>query len=152
MADITLSEHTGFGLATLVPLVPLAALAEALKGRAMVLPTSPQQALAYADAVAPDWVESLQTYLAGLAHVVDQSSAYSLLVLSGRDALRLLQKGMPVDLSPASFPEGATVASAIAHVSVVAHHDGPDQFALLIPHSFSQSLRHWLDTTLAAIA
>lgn len=154
MADITIIEQTGFGLANILPArgVDAARIEAALEGEALaLLATGPGQWLAHADAAGPDWADGLDARLSGLAGVVDQSSGYVIFALSGADARRLLQKGLPVDLSPSSFPIGAVVVSAIAHIGVIAHHRAANTFHLAIFRSFAESFRHWLDASAAAL-
>ena len=81
--------------------------------------------------------------------MVDQSSAYSLLQITGADARRLLQKGVPVDLS--ALAPGAVVVSVIAHVGVIVHQIGPESFHLAIFRSFAGGFRDWLDASIAAL-
>jgi len=154
VADISITQLAGFGLATILPakgIAPAAIHAALAEAALTLLPTGPSQFLAYTPIAAPDWAEALEEKLAGLASVVDQSSGYSLFRVSGSDALRLLQKGLPVDLSPAAFPLGAVVVSAIAHIGVIAHHVAPNTFHLAPFRSFTQSFHHWLDTAAAAL-
>jgi len=152
VAEITIIAADGFGLATIVPIAPLPQVAAALSGMASLLAIGPQQVPAHADCGGPDWAEAVGTRLAGLAHVVDQSSAYALFALAGPGAWRLLQKGLPVDLSPEHFPVGGVVVSAIAQIGVIARHRAPDRFDLLVARSLAGHFRHWLDTAAPTVA
>ena len=87
--------------------------------------------------------------LSGVADVVDQSSAYVLWQVSGADAQRLLQKGLPVDL--AELTPGATVVSTIAHIGVIVHCPAPCTYHLASFRSFALSFRGWLDASIAAL-
>jgi len=164
VADVTITRLAGFGLATILPAkgVEAAQISAALgiaitpgawasgDGALTLLGTGPGQWLAYADAAAPDWADALGDRLAGLGGVVDQSSGYVLFRVSGADALRLAQKGLPVDLSPVAFAPGAVVVSAIAHIGVIAHHVAPGILHLAVFRSFADSFHHWLEGAAAA--
>ncbi|KUR76593.1 sarcosine oxidase subunit gamma [Novosphingobium sp. Fuku2-ISO-50] len=170
MVDVSVRELAGFGLANVLPRAGIGpdALGTALGLRVISAPvssegvasegaglalwgTGPGQWLAFADAAAPDWAEALGDRLAGLAAVVDQSSAYTLLQITGADARRLLQKGVPVDLSALAPGAGAVVVSVIAHVGVIVHQTGPESFHLAIFRSFAGGFRDWLDASIAAL-
>jgi len=163
VADISVSERAAFGLASVLPRRGVgpdalnAALGFAVvsgpvasQGEAIVLlGTGPGQWLAYGDAAPPNWAEVLGETLAGVAAVVDQSSAYTVLQIAGADARRLLQKGLPVDL--ATFVPGAVAVSAIAHLGVILYYADPDCFHVFVFRSFTGSFREWLDASIAAL-
>jgi methylglutamate dehydrogenase subunit D len=165
VADIRVSDVTGFGLATILLRrgTDAAALGAALgfpvtpgpvssAGADLALwGTGPGQWLAFADSAAPDWAERLGERLADVAEVVDQSGAYSLLQIAGDDARRLLQKGLPVDLSPGAFVPGAVVVSAAAHIGVIVHQITPTSFHIAVFRSFAGSFRDWLEPSIAAL-
>lgn len=143
MADIALIEQTGFGLASVI------AHGAAVFDTAGLWPVAPGQWLAHAEAASPDWAERLGDDLAGRATVIDQSSAYVLWQVTGADAQRLLQKGLPVDL--ATLTPGAVVVSAIAHIGVIVECAAPDRYHLAVFRSFAHSFRDWLQAGIAAL-
>lgn len=145
MADITLSEATGFGMATVL------GDADCAVPGVTLLHTAPGVWLAYAAEGGPNWADALAARLAGRAHVVDQSGAYGLFVLEGAEGWRLLQKGLPVDLDPAIFSPGGVVVGVIAHIGVVLHHAAPGRLHLFTYRSFVGSLRHWLEMAHAGL-
>jgi sarcosine oxidase subunit gamma len=174
VVDISASELTGFGLASVLLRAAVSPLS--IRGLAgggdspdgsasgeglfsgpiasqgagvTLLGTGPNQWLAYADDAAPDWAETLGDTLAGVAGVVDQSSAYTLWQITGANARRLLQKGVPVDLW--AIVPGAVVVSAIAHLGVIIHHTAPDSFHVFVFRSFAINFRDWLDASIAAL-
>lgn len=149
MADITITEPTGWGLASVLPMRGQAFRPEAPTG-VTLLPTGPEQWLAVLPGAAPGWITALAEDLAGIANVIDQSAAYLPFVIGGADGRRLVQKGLAIDISPAAFPCGAVVVSAIGHIGVVAHHAASDRFHLLAPRSYAASFRHWLDAARAS--
>lgn len=146
MADIARTEQVDFGLANILPR-PGAAPPDLAPDT--LWPVAPGQWLAFADSAAPDWAEALGERLAGVATVIDQSSAYVVWQITGRDAQRLLQKGLPLDL--AVLPPGGVAVSAIAHIGVIVQCLSPDSYRLATFRSFAHSLRDWLDTSVAAL-
>jgi len=143
VADIALIEQTGFGLANIVT---HGGAAFDIDGS---WPVAPGQWLAYADVASPDWAERLADGLAGRATVIDQSSAYVLWLVIGTDAQRLLQKGLPVDLT--TLVPGAAVVSVIAHIGVIVHCPAPNHYHLAVFRSFAHSFRDWLQAGVAAL-
>jgi methylglutamate dehydrogenase subunit D len=84
-----------------------------------------------------EWPERLTHELIGLASVTDQSSAYCVLRLTGAGAGELLQRGVSIDLHPASFGPHSAVATVIEHIGVMG-------FELAVQRSYLSSLRHWI--------
>ena len=152
MADITFQELTGFGLATVLPHRGKEAETATLAGSGLTLwATGPGQSLAFAPHAEPAWGEALEERLAPTAHVIDQSSGYSIFALSGCDAARMLQKGLPIDLSDHRFPVDHVAVSVIAHIGVIVHRAAPDLFHVATFRSFADSFHHWLDLTAATL-
>lgn len=165
MADVSISEPAGFGLASVLPRrgIGPGALASALGfgvvsgavescGDGLSLwGTGPNQWLAHSAAAAPDWADMLAQTLTGVAGVVDQSSAYTLFHITGADARRLLQKGLPIDLSDDAFTRGAVAVSAIAHIGVIVHRAAQGGYDLAVFRSFSVNFRDWLNASVAAL-
>lgn len=143
MADIALTELVDFGLASVV------SRGGGTPDAGTLWAVAPGQWLAFAQTAAPDWAEALGEALAGVADVIDQSSAYVLWHVTGADAQRLLQKGLSVDL--AALEPGTTVVSAIAHIGVIVHCPALGTFHLATFRSFALSLRDWLDASIAAL-
>jgi len=163
VADISVSDLAGFGLANVLPRRGIApdAVGGALgfavvsgpvtsQGRDIaLLGTGPNQWLAFADAASPDWAGMLGDTLANVAGVVDQSSAYVGWRITGADARQVLQKGLPVDL--ATIAPGAVVVSTIAHLGVIVHCTAPERFDIFVFRSFAINFREWLDASIAAV-
>ncbi|WP_420384388.1 sarcosine oxidase subunit gamma [Novosphingobium sp.] len=163
MVDISVQQLTGFGLANVLPRRGVApdAIGTALGmtvgegpvtsvGETLALwGNAPGQWLAYTGIASTDWADDLAHKLAGTAAVVDQSSAYVLFNLTGIDAQRLLQKGLPVDL--ATLEPGAVVVSTIAHLGVIVQFGAPGDYFLATFRSFTGALRHWIDASIAAL-
>ena len=163
MVDIAMTQLTGFGLANVLPRRGVtpdalgAALGIAVNEGAVTSTgdtvalwgNAPGQWLAYAAVAAPGWADALGEQLGTTAAVVDQSSAYSLFRITGHDAQRLLQKGLPVDL--ATLAPGGVVVSMIAHLGVIVQYAAPGEYVLLVLRSFTGAMRHWLDASIAAL-
>jgi heterotetrameric sarcosine oxidase gamma subunit len=163
VVDISVQQLTGFGLANVLPRkgVPSDTVGAALGlavgegpvtsvGETLALwGNAPGQWLAYTGIAAPGWVDDLARKLAGTAAVVDQSSAYSLFNITGTDAQRLLQKGLPVDL--ATLAPGAVIVSTIAHLGVIVQFGVPGDYFVATFRSFTGAFRHWLDASIAAL-
>ena len=145
MADIRMSEIAGHGLASVV----LRGSSLPDLGAVTLWPTGPGQWLAHADDAAPDWADALAVRAGEHAAVIDQSGAYRLFAIEGADAHAFLQKAMAVDLSAHAFPEGAVVVSMIAHIGVIARHDGPGRFTIAVFRSFADSFVEWFDHAVA---
>ncbi|RVQ64626.1 hypothetical protein EKN06_15400 [Croceicoccus ponticola] len=97
-------------------------------------------------------LNSLPSRLDGLATLFDQSAGFGILILDGRDAIRLLQKGIFVDLSRAFDSDTSCVVSVIAHVPVTVWRIASDRFGVAVPRSYAGSFWHWLEASAAADA
>lgn len=150
MAEIAIMEETGFGLASILPMRGVSK-PDMPEGVA-VLEIGPDVWLGFAPIGGAGWAQELASHLSGQAWVVDQSGGYRLFALTGADAGRLLQKGLPVDLAPSTFPPGAVIVSAIAHIGVTLRHVTPGLYHMFAPRSMGASLLHWLETTSEALS
>ncbi|WP_295528791.1 sarcosine oxidase subunit gamma [Novosphingobium sp. Chol11] len=157
MAETHLAEHTGFGLAAVLPHRASApqAIGAAL-GLALVagphvsagddlalIGIGPRQWLAYAAQAADDWAEALAARLGEAAAVVDQSGGFRLFALSGAGARAKLQQGLSIDLDPAVLPANAALVSQIAHIGVVVWPREAG-WIVAVPRSFAHDLHDWL--------
>lgn len=97
------------------------------------------------------FADGLAQALRGKASVSDQSSAYSILRLSGKHARTVLQRGTPIDLHPDEFRAGSAATTVIAHIGVIIWqtNDLPS-YELATSRSYAASFRHWLDRAAAA--
>lgn len=176
-AGLTVRERVGFGLATVnVRRGGLAALTEAvranwgsaLRDEPVVSGNSDIAFIGIAPggwlAISPEggwrFAKDLAAKLDGHASVVDQSSGYGVLRLSGPDVRRVLAKGAPIDLHPAAFPPGKAAVTDIAHVGgILWRVDGAlleDEaasadavFDVAVFRSLAGSFWHWLEDSAA---
>lgn len=83
--------------------------------------------------------------LYGRAAIVDQSGGYVFLRLIGPRVKDLLSGGCAVDLHPDAFPIGSCAPTIMAHCRVHLRVEATATFAILIPRSYAQSFRDWLE-------
>jgi heterotetrameric sarcosine oxidase gamma subunit len=76
------------------------------------------------------------------AMVVDQSHGRALFRLKGPQAVRILMKGVGVDLPGGALPVGASAMMAFQHLTVNLARTGDDAFELIVLRSFAESLHH----------
>ena len=80
--------------------------------------------------------------------VLEMSSSRCVIRVSGADAVTLLQKGVPVDLSDNASAAGSVVSSSVdAHVNAILHKRGfaeNQSFDIYAPRSYAVSLWEWL--------
>ena len=111
----------------------------------------PDQWLAIAPAAAGlDLATVLADQLHGLASVADQTDARTLVSVSGEKARDTLAKGLPIDLHPRAFPEGAVATTHAAHIGVILWRPiGSDSFIIACSRSYSDSFWRWLTESAA---
>jgi heterotetrameric sarcosine oxidase gamma subunit len=76
------------------------------------------------------------------AMVVDQSHGRTLFRLAGPDAIRLLMKGVAVDIAGNGFPIGTSATMAFGHLNVNLTRTGDKSFEIIGMRSFAESLYH----------
>lgn len=119
----------------------LAAFARGAPG-ATVLKTGPGTWLTLCEGSHPGLDDAAATF--------DQGDGYALLKLHGPAAMRVLQKGIFVDLETALASDGDCVCSVIAHINVIAWRASSGTLGVAIPRSFAGSFWHWLRVAAAA--
>lgn len=118
----------------------------------VVVGTGPGTWLVIEDEAAPDFAETIEHALAGLASVSDQSSGYAVHRLSGAGARTILQRGAPVDLDPAAFGTGSAATTVIAHIGAILWQvDEHPTYDVAVFRSYATSFRHWLAQSRAAL-
>lgn len=79
---------------------------------------------------------------------LDLSHSRTVIRIEGPHARDLLNRGLPIDLRPVCFPEGAFAGSAIHQVGVYLHHrDGG--YDIYIPRGFAVTLWEFVTETAA---
>lgn len=76
------------------------------------------------------------------AMVVDQSHGRALFRLQGPDSIRLLMKGIAVDIAGSGFPVGASATMAFGHLTVNLARTGDRAFEIIGMRSLAESLYH----------
>lgn len=76
------------------------------------------------------------------AMVVDQSHGRTLFRLKGPDSIRLLAKGVAVDIAGDGFPVGASGSMAFGHLTINLVRTGDKGFEIIGMRSFAESLFH----------
>lgn len=154
--DVLLHERAGLGIATVMAGAP-GALADRMTlpegGRASfagdltLIATGPGAWLAIQEAAEADRADELAGRLAGVAAVVDQSSGYAVLRLSGPGARRLLARMAFIDFAPESFGPGSAAVTLIAHMgAIVWQRDDAPAYEIAVFRSFAESFWHALET------
>ncbi|WP_238475703.1 sarcosine oxidase subunit gamma [Rhodophyticola sp. CCM32] len=90
--------------------------------------------------------------LAATAALVDQTDAWAVLRLEGKDAAATLARLTPLDLRSAVFKRGHTARSLIGHMSVLITRTGAQGFTILIFRSMAATAVHELETAMTGIA
>ena len=119
----------------------LAAFARGAPGTT-VLKTGPGTWLTLCEGSHPDLGDTAATF--------DQGDGYALLKLHDPAAMRVLQKGIFVDLETALASDGGCVCSVIAHINVIAWRPSSATLGVAVPRSFAGSFWHWLSAAAAA--
>lgn len=76
------------------------------------------------------------------AMVVDQSHGRTLFRLSGPDAVRVLMKGVAVDIAGGTFHVGASATMAFGHLTINLARIEDKMFEIVGMRSFAESLYH----------
>jgi heterotetrameric sarcosine oxidase gamma subunit len=95
-----------------------------------------------AGASAAEWEKAC----AGVATVVDLSSALEVYALSGSAAREVLARGCRLDLNPGVFPAGRAARTLMAQVSVILAR-GDSGLLLLTPATTAEHFLEWLTAT-----
>ncbi len=84
----------------------------------------------------------------GVTHaIVNNSGGFTLIDLSGRDALNLLKKSTGYDVRPHRFPIGKAVGTTFAKTSITLLRVGENQWQIWARRSFADYLWLWLQPT-----
>lgn len=92
----------------------------------------------------------LQSGLAGLASISDQSDSRTILRLRGHRVRDILARGMPIDLHPSTFRSGSAASTVVRHVAVhLWQSDDDPTFDLAVFRSVASALWQWVVDTAA---
>jgi sarcosine oxidase subunit gamma len=99
---------------------------------------------------AAGFVQRLKDRLAAVAAVSDQSDAYAVLRVSGPRVRAVLAKGVPIDLHPRAFKQGAAASTLVAHFGMrIEQLDDAPSYQLMASRSLAGSLWSWLTASAA---
>ena len=93
-------------------------------------------------------IERCEAELAGVLHnAVDQSAAFAVLRVAGREARDVLAAGAALDFRASGFPPGGCRPTRFAQVAVAIVATGTDEFELYVDRGYGKYLRDWLEDT-----
>ncbi len=93
--------------------------------------------------------QALVNEVQGHCAVVNVSGGQTILRLSGSDVQKLLQKSVPLDVHPRSFPIGKVVTTVFAKTQAVLSRSSEQQWELVIRRSFADYVWLWLQDSCA---
>jgi sarcosine oxidase subunit gamma len=125
--------------------LPLAPCSSAQNANTTIMWLSPDEWLVIVDGVTEAAIEGkLRQSLRGHFAVSDISGAQTMLEISGKDCLQLLQKSIGYDLHLDSFPINKVIGTALAKSSAHIRRTGEYNFQLIIRRSFADYIWLWL--------
>lgn len=86
------------------------------------------------------------------AACVDHSDAWAVVRIEGADAVQTLARLTPIDLRAASFKDGHTARTLIAHMTVSITRLAPDAFEVMAMRSMAATLVHDLAQAASGVA
>ncbi|MBO6602498.1 MAG: sarcosine oxidase subunit gamma [Roseicyclus sp.] len=93
-----------------------------------------------------------QADLADHAAVVDQTDAWAVLHLEGKDAAEVLARLTPINLGREHFKRGHAARSLIGHMTALIIRTGAQGFTILIFRSMAATAIHELDVAMRGVA
>jgi sarcosine oxidase subunit gamma len=90
--------------------------------------------------------------LAEHAALIDQSDAWTHLVLEGPAARDVLARSVPIDLSATACPPGSARRTLLGHMPALILHEGGDRFEVLVFRSMAGTAVHDLTRAMRAVA
>lgn len=90
--------------------------------------------------------------LSGGGAVVDQSDAWTVVVLEGASAEEVLARLVPVDMRATAFKRGHTLRTQVQHMSGSITRLGADRFMILVFRSMAATLVQDMKQAMAAVA
>jgi sarcosine oxidase subunit gamma len=125
--------------------LPLAPCSSAQNAETTIMWLSPDEWLIIIEGGTEAAIEDkLRQSLTGHFAVSDISGAQTMLEISGKDCLQLLQKSIGYDLHLDSFPINKVIGTALAKSSAHIRRTGEYNFQLIIRRSFADYIWLWL--------
>ena len=93
----------------------------------------------------------LANQLGDPGYYTDQSDSWVTLRLSGPNALAVLERICPLDLSPDIFGPGSVTRTAMEHLSTIVLRERLESFFFMSPRSSARSFLHTIETSITNI-
>ncbi|WP_375550657.1 sarcosine oxidase subunit gamma [Rhodophyticola porphyridii] len=161
IGTVTLTEETPAAITALMPFAgKLRALSAALKAAHGVPFPGPNRSSAKGG-TRVCWSgldeafligDPAQADLADHAAVVDQTDAWAVLHLEGKDAAEVLARLTPINLGREHFKRGHAARSLIGHMTALIIRTGAQGFTILIFRSMAATAIHELDVAMRGVA
>jgi sarcosine oxidase subunit gamma len=90
--------------------------------------------------------------LAAHAALTDQTDAWAVVHLEGRQAAEVLARLCPLDLREAVFAPGHTARSDVAHMAGSVSRLGPQTWQIMVFRSMATTLVHEVEIVMARVA
>ena len=132
-------EEAARAAAAFGPAPPLTPLRAAEKGPRAAIWQGPDEWLLIAEDSEPaPLIEALAQALAEVPHgLIDVSHRQAALEVSGPQAARLLNAGVPLDLDLAAFPVGAATRTLLVKADILLWRRGAERFRIEFARSFT---------------
>ena len=117
-------------------------------GKTRFLWMSPDQLFSLTEKAVSNAEAEVREKLKSSVYVTLQSDSWVGLRLSGPKARAALERICPIDLHPASFPEGCVARTVMEHLGVVIVRESDDGFLLLSASSSAGSFLHAIKTSI----
>jgi sarcosine oxidase subunit gamma len=82
------------------------------------------------------------------AYYTDQSDAFSMINISGKNAYLALERICPIDLDTNVFVVGSVARTIMEHIGTIIYKNDTDSFILLVMRSFSKSIMHAIEVSI----
>ena len=92
------------------------------------------------------------TGLEKVAALTDQSDGWAQMRIDGPDAVAVLSRLVPVDLSLSGFGKGRVARTSLGHMMLLIARTGAQAFDLMVFRSMTRSAVHELETAMKAVA
>ncbi len=121
----------------------------AAKGKTSVFRIAPEKFLIVCPQRAKMGEALRKAFKAEQAVVTELGHSRTIIRVSGEAARDVLARGVPADLDPGQFAQGAFVQTGIHGIATLCHRSGRDQFDLIVARNFAVNIYEWLEETCA---
>jgi sarcosine oxidase subunit gamma len=117
-------------------------------GGLSVLGVGPGRWFCLRDRSGPEFAAELQAALGSMASISDHSDGYAVFEIKGPATLKVLAKGVPLDLHPSVFAADSVAVTVIAHIGATVWRCN-GSFMIAVFRSYAGSFWHWLSASAA---